>query len=205
MRVEIRNDSIEIEGYVNAVERYSRPLPSVRGKFIEKIESKTFQRALEKTDNVDLLLNHDKERKLGSIKEGNLTLYEDNVGLRAICTITDPEVIEKAKKNELRGWSFGFRNPVDSWEELNTGISKRTIKDLELTEVSIIDNTKTPAYIATSIESRDNELESNELRTLNNEVRVVDNSERETKEEKREGKIDLSIYKNEIEIIKLKA
>lgn len=199
MRVEIRNDSIEIEGYVNAVERYSRPLPSVRGKFIEKIEARTFQRALEKTENVDLLLNHDKGRRLGSIKEGNLTLYEDNVGLRAICTITDPEVIEKAKKKELRGWSFGFRNPVDSWEELDTGISKRTIKELELTEVSIIDNTKTPAYIATSIESRNDEVEANELRSLSNDVRVIDNSEKETE------KIDYSIYEKEIEKIKLKA
>ena len=35
-------------------------------------------------------------------------LYEDNIGLRAIVEITDSDVIEKAKKKKLRGWSFGF-------------------------------------------------------------------------------------------------
>ncbi|WP_242945969.1 HK97 family phage prohead protease [Clostridium sp. DSM 8431] len=64
------------------------------------------------------LLNHDENKKLGSTKEGNLELFEDNIGLRAICTITDRDVIEKAKKGKLRGWSFGFAVNKDRWEDI---------------------------------------------------------------------------------------
>ena len=80
MRIEIRNDAVVIDGYVNAVARDSRPIPSVRGKFVEQIVPKAFDRALSKSKNVDLLLNHDSNRKLGSTLEGNLELFEDNIG-----------------------------------------------------------------------------------------------------------------------------
>lgn len=154
MRIEIRSDSVLLDGYVNAVDRYSRPIHSANGSFVEKILPKVFQRALDRADNVDLLLDHNKERKLGSIKDGNLQLFEDNIGLRAICTVTDPEVIEKAKNNQLRGWSFGFYSNKDSWESLEGEIQKRSVEDLDITEVSIIDDKMLPIYIGTSIEKR---------------------------------------------------
>ena len=103
MRIEIRNDSVMLDGYVNAVERDSKPVITANGKCVERIEARAFQRALDRADNVDLLLNHDKSRKLGSTKDGNLDLFEDNIGLRAICTVTDAEVIQKAKSDRLRG------------------------------------------------------------------------------------------------------
>ena len=37
MKIQIRADSVVIEGYVNAVERPSKPLISRFGQFIEKI------------------------------------------------------------------------------------------------------------------------------------------------------------------------
>ncbi len=155
MRVEIRSDSVLIDGYVNAVGRDSKPIPCINGKFIEQIEPRAFDKALNKTDNVNLLLNHDENRKLGSTKEGNLELFEDNIGLRAICTITDKDVIEKARKGELRGWSFGFAVDKDRWEDTNKGYQRRYVEDLELFEVSILDNRKNPAYAGTSIEMRE--------------------------------------------------
>ena len=93
MRIEIRNDSVVLDGYVTAVKRDSRPIPSQRGKFIEQIEERAFQNALDRAQNIDLLLNHDTNKHLGSTKEGNLELFEDNIGLRAICTVTDADVI----------------------------------------------------------------------------------------------------------------
>lgn len=155
MRIEIRNDSAVLDGYVNVVDRESKPIPSVKGKFIEKIKPGAFQRSLEKRANVDLLLNHDKNRKLGSTSEGNLELFEDNVGLRAICTVTDPDVIDKAKNKELRGWSFGFYAEKDKLESVENGYERRIVEELDLFEVSIVDNTKNPAYAGTSIEMRD--------------------------------------------------
>lgn len=155
MRIEIRNDSAVLDGYVNVVDRESKPIPSVKGKFIEKIKPGAFQRSLEKRANVDLLLNHDKNRKLGSTSEGNLELFEDNIGLRAICTVTDQDVIDKAKNKELRGWSFGFYAEKDKLESVENGYERRIVEELDLFEVSIVDNTKNPAYAGTSIEMRD--------------------------------------------------
>ncbi len=187
-----------LDGYVNAVGRDSRVLPSPKGKFIEQIKPKTFQRALERADNVDLLFNHKKDRKLGSTKEGNLELYEDNIGLRAIATVSDDEVIKKAKNGELRGWSFGFYTNKDSWEDGPDGIQRRYLEDIDLLEVSILD--KTPAYIATTIEQRGEEDVLAETRGEDFKAVIEDNSP----EERQKEQIDYSVYEKEIEILKMK-
>ncbi len=154
MRIEIRSDSVLIEGYVNAVARDSRPMRDKKtGKrFVEQIVPGVFQRAL-KHNEVDLLLNHDKTRNLGSTRT-NLTLYEDSIGLKARAEITDPEVIQKARERKLRGWSFGFYERDASEEELPNGMNRRYVEDMELLEVSIIDERKLPVYEGTSIETR---------------------------------------------------
>jgi len=154
IRIEIRNDSVLLDGYVNAVARDSRPIITPRGKCVEQIEPRAFQRALDRTDNVDLLLNHDKTRKLGSTKDGNIELFEDNIGLRAIAVVTDPEVIEKARQKKLRGWSFGQYVNKDRMEERADQLPRRHVEDLDLFEVSIIDDRMSPIYTGTSIEHR---------------------------------------------------
>jgi HK97 family phage prohead protease len=164
VKIEVRGKQLLLDGYVNAVGRESRIIPSSRGQFIEKILPGTFDFALKLVDNVDLLFNHDKNRKLGSIKDGNLQLYEDSVGLRAKCTISDSEVIQKAKKGELRGWSFGFICYRDVWKDGPNGIQKREISKLKLIEVSLLD--KTPAYNATSINIVGEKREAVEQRVL---------------------------------------
>ena len=100
------------------------------------------------------MLNHDTNRDLGSTKQGNLELHEDNIGLRAKATITDADVIEKAKRGDLVGWSFGFSDrDVEPTEE--NGVYTRNVKDLDLYEVSILDRSKVPAYDGTIIQARD--------------------------------------------------
>ncbi|SFU53135.1 hypothetical protein SAMN04487886_104917 [Clostridium sp. DSM 8431] len=56
MRVEIRNDSILINGYVNAVGIDSKPIPYINGEFIEQIEPKTFDKVFNKADNINLFI-----------------------------------------------------------------------------------------------------------------------------------------------------
>ncbi|MGG3623857.1 HK97 family phage prohead protease [Bacillus gobiensis] len=206
MRIEIRGDQVLLDGYVNAVGRESRILPSPNGRFKEQIVPKTFEKALLKSENVDLLFNHNKDRKLGSITDGNLELREDNIGLRAIATVTDEDVIQKARNGELRGWSFGFIANSDRWEDGSDGIQRRFIEDLDLLEVSILD--KTPAYIATSIEARGEDSYITEQRNEEFTASVVDktdNKQAEEQEEKREeSQIDYSIYQKEIDLLKLK-
>ena len=153
MKVKIRNDSVEIEGYVNAVERASKPLMSRIGQFIERICKGAFDKALKRNEDVHLLLNHDWDRDLGSTKAGNLELKEDNIGLHARATISDADVVEKAKRGDLVGWSFGFTDrDVDN--SVMDGIPLRAVKDLDLYEVSILDRTKSPAYDGTLVSVR---------------------------------------------------
>ena len=108
MEVNIRNDHVEIEGYVNAVERNSKPLSSRLGRFVERIDKGAFSDAIKRNSDIHVLLNHDWTRDLGSTSKGNLELEEDNIGLHARAQIYDKDVIEKARNRQLTGWSFGF-------------------------------------------------------------------------------------------------
>lgn len=153
MKVKIRADSVEIEGYVNAVERNSRPLMSRMGKFIERICAGAFRRALGRANDVDILLNHKRNRKLGSIAQGNLQLEEDSIGLHARATITDPEVIKEARAGNIVGWSFGFHDrAVESGVE--GGLPLRKVVDLDLEEVSLITRAMVPCYEGTLVSVR---------------------------------------------------
>ena len=156
MKVNIRADSVEIEGYVNAIERNSKPLWSRVGQFIERICKGAFKKALKRNDDVHILLNHDWKRDLGSTKQGNLELEEDNIGLHARATITDPDVIQKARNGELVGWSFGFQDR-EVENTIERGMPYRAVKDLDLAEVSILDKSKKPAYDGTLIMARDDD------------------------------------------------
>ena len=153
MKVNIRADKVEIEGYVNAIERDSKPLWSRVGQFIERICKGAFKKALKRNDDVHILLNHDWTRDLGSTKQGNLELEEDNIGLRVRACITDPEVVKKARAGELVGWSFGFSDR-DVINSIRDGMPHRAVKDLDLAEVSILDKRKSPAYEGTLITAR---------------------------------------------------
>lgn len=154
MKINIREDSVEIDGYVNAVERLSKPLNSHVGKFRERIKAGAFKRAIERNDDIHVLLNHDYSRDLGSTKQGNLELHEDNIGLRARAVITDADVIEKAEHGDLVGWSFGFNYRDVNAHDVD-GMMTRDVKDLDLYEVSILDRSKVPAYDGTLIQARD--------------------------------------------------
>jgi HK97 family phage prohead protease len=186
MKVEIRNDSVNISGYVNVASRDSRMLPSSKGTFIEQVEPRAFERALTRTDNVDLLFNHLATRKLGSTQEGNLKLHEDAIGLYAETTVTDPEVVKKAQDGELRGWSFGFIAKEDRWDD-STNPQRRYLKDLDLLEVSIL--SVTPAYTAMSLEARGEEMLVVEQRFESfDDVKII--------EEKREEEFDQSAFRD---------
>lgn len=152
MQIRVKEDEVEISGYVNAIERKSKPLMSRMGKFIERICKGAFRRALGRNDNVRLLLNHD--RDIGGTKEGNLELEEDNIGLHARAIVKDPEVVQKARNGDLVGWSFGFRDRDVEQKRDEDGLPLREVKDLDLEEVSILDRTKKPAYDGTLVSVR---------------------------------------------------
>lgn len=157
MNIEVRNDSVVITGYVNAVERYSKPITStLRGSirtFVERMRAGVFKTALKRNDSVKVLLNHKEDREVANTKDGTAKLEEDNIGLRAEVTITDAEVVEKARDGKLTGWSFGFYCNADEMGK-DGDAETRTVTDMDLVEVSILDDSQRPAYNGTSIETR---------------------------------------------------
>lgn len=169
MKLTIRNDSVEVSGYVNAVGRDSRPLADASGYFIEQVQPGAFARSLSRKDPV-MLLNHDPSRVL-STKEDGLDVREDAVGLYARATITDTNVVEKARAGKLSGWSFGFVPLKQDEKKAEDGMRHRTLRDIDLREISLLDDTRTPAYIATSVMTRD-DGEEVEVREMPDAVEV---------------------------------
>ncbi|OOB77436.1 MAG: hypothetical protein BEN18_10315 [Epulopiscium sp. Nuni2H_MBin001] len=157
MKVEVRNNKISVEGYVNAVERESNPIPGAAGKYIEIVKAGTFASALQTAVPVELRYNHNKV--LGDTNDGTLTLKEDNIGLYAKAIITNADIISIAITGKLKGWSFGF---IDNNFEIKNG--KRILTDITLLEVSILDIT--PAYNATSVITRNANNEVIEQRSI---------------------------------------
>lgn len=162
MKIIIRSDSVTLEGYVNAVERNSKPLTERGVTFIERIGAGAFKRAIAKAKDIRILLNHNWDKDLGGLSDGNLELEEDSIGLKARAVITDPEVVEDAKRGNLVGWSFGFEDEPDGVTQLRdeeTGYPLRKVKDLNLFEVSILNRKKSPAYVGTLVNVRDDGTE----------------------------------------------
>lgn len=191
MRINIREDQVEIEGYVNSIERKSKILMSRIGQFIERICKGAFKKAIERNDNVRILLNHNWCRDLGGTKDGNLELYEDNIGLHARATITDRDVIDKAREGSLIGWSFGFKDR-EVENSVEQGIPIRDVRDLDLYEVSILDSTREPAYEGTLLSVRSNEEFQYYGEPFLSDIEVRDQTVSASKSEKKE--IDYSIY-----------
>lgn len=213
MEIRIRDDSVEIEGYVNSCERNSKPLWSRMGQFIERICKGAFKRALDRADDVRILLNHDCERDLGGIKDGNLELYEDAIGLHARATIRDAQVIEDARNGDLVGWSFGFTdtdNGVERSIDQDSGLPLRKVRDLNLHEVSLLNRSKTPAYEGTLVTVRSDEQMQfrsepffDEVKTeeIKEEVREEQPQHEESHDEHKK-EIDYSKYEQMIEEMK---
>ncbi len=182
MKVEIRDDVVIIDGYVNVVERDSKVLMDRQGKFIEKMKAGVFQRAIDTAkaehSEIKVLLNHNYNRQLTSTADKSTDLHEDAVGLRCHCEVRDAEVMEKARNHKLVGWSFGFI-ALKQDRDNAPDITHREVRDIILKEVSILDDTKIPAYDGTLIESRSEGDESEsfiEVRTLD-EVDYVEHVE----------------------------
>lgn len=190
MKIIIRNESIMIEGYVNAVERNSKPLTERGVTFIERIASGAFRRAIQRAKDIRILLNHNWDKDLGGIADGNLELEEDNIGLKARATITDPEVIEDARQGNLVGWSFGFADEdVTQLRDEESGYPLRKVNDLDLFEVSLLNRKKSPAYVGTLVNVRDDGSEDKinlSEDTIPEEIETIDESSEDTTPETRE-------------------
>lgn len=208
MNIRVTDDKVIIDGYVNAVERLSKPLSDRLGTFVERVKVGAFKRALERADDVRLLLNHEWDKDLGGIKDGNLELGEDAIGLRAHAEITNPQIVADVKSGKLRfrGWSFGFTDrDVEQGKE--NGLTVRNVKDLNLYEVSLIDRSKVPAYDGTlvAVRSADDSERVNiaDVTESDFKVRVEEKTDsNDNHADENNGAVDYTEYHNIIEEMK---
>lgn len=157
MKVEIRNGNVHLSGYINAVERFSKPITGrLHGKvrtFVERIRAGAFDKSLRNRKKVDVLINHDRDgSKITDTLQADCVLREDKIGLRFEITSSHPKMLEAVKRG-FSGCSFGMHVLDDILGTLD-GMTTRTITALDLLEVSILDTRKTPAYDGTMIETR---------------------------------------------------
>lgn len=202
MQIELRNDSVVVKGYVNAICRDSRVIKTREKEFVEQVRQGVWDTAIRSNNNVKLLLNHDWNKELGSTKE-NLELREDNIGLYATANISDKSIIDKARNKELVGWSFRFICNEQSFGKTDNDIERRYLDNIDLLEVSILDNTKTPAYYGTSIEARADGNETlTEQRYAQEDIEIVDLTTTEDTEQRNidETETKLRLLTLELEI-----
>jgi HK97 family phage prohead protease len=192
MKIEVRADGAHISGYVNVTEKKSRPVITPRGKVIEIIEERAFEKAIERAGDITVTVDHDKSHVYASTSDGTLSLYEDAIGLHADVIIKDETLIELAKKGKIKGWSFGMYNVVDEIEPRADDLPIRRVKALDLDHLTLVVN-KNPVYSATSVELRAGEDIDIEERAVEQEVKVIMDK----------PAIDYSIYENRISKLKV--
>lgn len=189
------DNTVHIEGYVNAVCRDSKEIRAFGKTFVEQVRPKVFEKALRKNDDVKLLYNHIENRCLGSTKS-NVELYEDAIGLHISADIKDDEVRMDADKGKLKGFSFGFHKIKDNWEQISDGKERRYLEDIKLNEISLL--SVTPAYNGTIVETR---AEGDESEIL--ELRFIEDNQNEIEEARKENNVDMSsVYDAELFLCK---
>ncbi|MFR2314914.1 HK97 family phage prohead protease [Terrisporobacter sp.] len=142
-----------IGGYINVTERESEMLFSQqRGKwFKETMQKGVFQRSIAKSQSIPLLLEHDWDKEIANTTNGTLELREDNIGLRFDATIDDSQLYEEIRSGKINSCSFGFKVNDQEYQEVNSRLEKRYVKDITLLECSLVKN---PAYVGSLVESR---------------------------------------------------
>lgn len=177
MRIEERADGLHITGYVNVTGKLSRPVLTPHGRVIETIEERAFDKAIKKSGDITVTVDHDGGHVYASTRDGSLELHEDAIGLHADVLITDPTVIEMAKKGKIRGWSFGMYNVDDELEQRAEGLPIRHVKEFLLDHITLVKD-KIPCYAATSVEYRADEPVDIEHRGIDLDVQIVTRAEK---------------------------
>jgi hypothetical protein len=130
--------------------------PSAGLPFTEVIAPGAFKRTLSRVAGgkkiVSFLFGHDETRALATTLSGRLALSEDDRGLRVEAKLdpADPDaagVISKlTHEAAAMSMSFGFTIPKngDQWDE-----DVRTLREVNLFEVSVLSAGQTPAYPST--------------------------------------------------------
>ena len=173
--VEIRaadDGTVTVEGYAAV---FNEPT-NIGDVFTEVVAPGAFRSALARKDDVEFLINHG-GLPIARSTAGNLEMLEDDRGLfiRAKLDPTDPDVqriIPKMRAGMLDQMSFAFQATGQRWDTPAQGMDVRTITDVMLYDVSIVNR---GAYPQTTIalRSRD-EAKAEAERLLAEEARAAE-------------------------------
>lgn len=126
------------------------------GGFKERIVPGAFKRTLASGHDVLALVGHERNLILGRIKNGTLTLKEDDHGLQVSIDLPDTsyarDLRESVARGDISGMSFGFSVPEDGAKMFREGDAiVRELLAVTLVEVSIV---TMPAYHAATAQLR---------------------------------------------------
>jgi len=123
--------------------------------FDEVIAPGAFGKSLAAKDDVRALFNHNPDHVLGRLAADTLTLEEDTQGLKYDITLPDTQFANDLhvliSRGDITGSSFAFRSLVDEWDKTDPKTSLRTLKEVQLFDVSPVTY---PAYKQTKVSAR---------------------------------------------------
>lgn len=127
----------------------SKELRGKNGTFKEQISREVWQNAIDKNKDIKFYYNHKPYFELAR----NIELRAEDDGVYLYATLKESEkgLYEAIKDGLIEGMSFGFRSLKDSFDKVGNFV-KRTIEDMDVFEVSILD--VEPAYFGTLAEVR---------------------------------------------------
>lgn len=163
--IRAEQDDLVIEGYFAV---FNSPYYVSEG-YTEYIEKGAFKKSLEEGADVRALINHDTTLVVGRTKADTLELKEDDKGLwgRIILNKDDTSAMDihaRVKRHDVDQCSFGFEIEDEDVKYLDNGQVEFHIKSVKLYEVSIC---TFPAYEATSVQARSDDIEQIERNRLN--------------------------------------
>lgn len=147
--VEVRaeEDGLRVEGYAAVFNQET----DIGGYFREVIAPGAFTDAIGR-DEVVFLFNHNSDTVMARTSAGNLSLEQDDHGLKIDAKLSDddPDVQRLAAKmraGNVNKMSFAFMPEVQEWDD-SEDVPLRTIKQAALFDVSAVTE---PAYEGTEI------------------------------------------------------
>lgn len=145
--VRAEGGGVTVEGYAAVFNQEA----NIAGIFVEKIERGAFSEAIGR-DEVVFLFNHNSDTVMARTSAGNLSLSEDERGLKISATLSedDPDtqrLAAKMRAGNVNKMSFAFLPEVEEWDD-SGDVPVRTIKRASLYDVSAVTE---PAYDGTEI------------------------------------------------------
>jgi len=156
---ETEEGKMQLEGYAAVYNRYSEELSFMGVRFKEIIRPGAFRKVLEKNPDVTLLFNHDDGSVMATTSRGNLSLEENQTGLKFRAELFPDDwdsqrVYSKVKNGLVKQCSFAFAVAENGDEEKKgkDGTPVREIHEVgHLADVSVVTR---PAYPQTSVQAR---------------------------------------------------